>query len=112
MDSLVLVNAANLESIPEWIIDVRRNRGGPVSPFQALVPYLFTRTYTGPGWKYWLSPQNIKSLTPRSDTKSRGSNKTAGRSLTKVLRYAEDHPNTWSTSWSSTITFDRVMTIP
>jgi len=112
MDSLVLVNAANLESIPKWIIDVRRNRGGPVSPFQALVPYLFTRTYTGPGWKYWLSPQNIKSLTPRSDTKSRSSNKTAGRSLTKMLRYAEDHPNTWSTSWSSTITFERVRPSP
>lgn len=112
LDSLVLVNAANLENIPEWIIDLRRNRGGPVPPFQALLSYLYTRTYTGPSWKYWLSPQNIRSLTPKTDTKPRGSNKTTGRSYTKMLRYAEDHPNTWSTSWSNTITFDRVRPSP
>ena len=112
IDSLVLVNAAYLDRIPEWIIDVRHNGGGPVSVFQALLPYLYTRTYTGPGWKYWLSTQNIKSLKPKSDTKPRSANRTTDRSYTKMLRYAKDHPNTWSTSWSSTYKFDRVRPYP
>ncbi|MBK7102142.1 MAG: hypothetical protein IPH63_10210 [Flavobacteriales bacterium] len=29
-----------------------------------------------------------------------------------MIRYAEDHPNTWSTSWSSTFTFDLVRPYP
>jgi hypothetical protein len=112
IDSLVQVNAAHLERLPEWIIDVRHNPGGTVAVFQALIPYLYTRTAEGPKWKYWLSPENIKSLKPKSDSKLRGENRTYARSRAKIIRYAEGHPNTWSTSWSSTFKFDRVRPHP
>jgi len=112
IDSMVKVNAADLDRLPEWIIDVRHNPGGITSVFQSLIPYLYTRTYQGPGWKYWLSAQNTEALKPNVGTKPRGANRTTNRSFTKMIRYAEDHPNTWSTSWSSTFTFDLVRPYP
>ncbi|MBK7483435.1 MAG: hypothetical protein IPI72_12020 [Flavobacteriales bacterium] len=69
IDSMVKVNAADLDRLPEWIIDVRHNPGGITSVFQSLIPYLYTRTYQGPGWKYWLSAQNTEALKPNVGTK-------------------------------------------
>jgi len=48
--------APQLERVPNWIIDLRTNRGGSTGVFEPIEPYLFTHTYIGDGDGHWMTP--------------------------------------------------------
>ena len=96
IDSIVKANAAMLERVPAWIIDVRRNWAGQADVFRSLMPYLSTRAYKDPGFKYWISPANTAMW--RSSAGSGNRDRKAQRALDRWIRYSEKHPNTWTGS--------------
>lgn len=112
LDSLVKAHAAELERIPNWIVDFRGNGGGSTDVPLSLLPYLYTKPFKEFGANHWMSPENTALLKAwREKNRDMLDGRSAAR-IDKWVRYGTKHPNTWSVGHGSTTRFGRGKVMP
>src|SRR5436190_6412728 len=107
LDSLVRANKGMLAGIPNWIVDFRDNGGGSTDVFQSLLPYLYTKPFKEYGVSHWLSPGNttvLKDFLRENEAMMDGA---SARSVKKLVRQGEKHPDTWHIGHGSTMRFKK-----
>ncbi len=65
IDSLFKANAVNLRSMPNLILDLRRNGGGGDGAFEPILPYIYTNPVVGTGNDVYSTKDNIARFAKR-----------------------------------------------
>ncbi len=107
LDSLVRANKGLLDRIPNWIVDFRDNGGGSTDVFQSLLPYLYTKPFKEYGVSHWMSPGNTAVLREFLRENGKMMDGASARSVRKLVKQGEKHPNTWHIGHGETTRFKK-----
>ncbi len=112
LDSLVAANRTLLEHLPNWIIDLRGNRGGSTDVFQCLLPYLYTKPFLEYGVDHWLSPENTAALRSWLEHSRSRMDEGSARDIQEIVDQGTAHPNSWHRGGGGSTRFDTVRAMP